>query len=88
LLKERKGSYVLAIASYNTASRNVDKWINRFGDPREMKDFRKVIDWLELIPFSETRNYVQRVLEATQVYRLILNNDSKLKLVNDLMRKI
>lgn len=86
LIKERGGSYILAIASYNTNGKNVDKWIKRFGDPREMQDIRKIIDWLELIPFSETRNYVQRVLEGTQVYRHILNKDTKLKLVQDLLR--
>ena len=62
LLDDHKGSYILSIASYNAGSHNVVKWIDRFGDPRDIKDTRKVIDWIELIPFRETRDYVQRVL--------------------------
>ncbi len=87
LLKERDGSYILTIASYNTSTTNVNKWIKRFGDPRIMKDYREVIDWLELVPFNETRNYIQRLLEVLQVYRLILNNDKKLYLKEDLLGK-
>lgn len=86
LLKERKGSYILAIASYNTASHNVDKWIKLFGDPRTMKNLREIIDWLELIPFYETRNYLQRIFENIQVYRSILDKSNKLRLKEDLMR--
>lgn len=85
LLKKFGGSYVLSIANYNTAPKNVNKWIDLFGDPREIKRLDRVIDWLELIPFAETRNYVQRVLENTQVYRVILNKDSNLKLKRDLL---
>lgn len=84
LIKERNGSLILTFASYNTASSNVNKWIKRFGDPRELVDIYDVIDWIELIPFHETRNYVQRVLENIQVYRAILNKDSILKLRQDL----
>ena len=45
----------------------VRKWVKDWGDPRQPNV--DVIDWIELIPFSETRNYVQRVLEGVQVYR-------------------
>lgn len=85
LLKERKGSYILSIASYNAGGHNVDKWINLFGDPRQMKDLHAVLDWLELIPFHETRNYAQRVLEGIQVYRTILNKKPNLQLKKDLL---
>lgn len=85
LLKERNGSYILALASYNTAGRNVDKWVTKFGDPRQAKDLKQVIDWLELIPFHETRNFVQRVLENIQVYKSILNKNNTLHLKNYLL---
>ncbi len=61
------GSYALAIAAYNAGPGRVRQWMSENGDPRDPKV--DVIDWVELIPFSETRNYVQRVLENTQVYR-------------------
>jgi len=71
VLKEFKGSYVLALASYNAGPHRARKWIKRNGDPRD-KDVDS-IDWVELIPFDETRNYVQRVLENLQIYRLGLS---------------
>jgi soluble lytic murein transglycosylase len=85
LLKKRKGSYVLTIASYNANPVKVDRWMDLFGDPRNMSSIYQVIDWIELIPFAETRNYVQRVLENVQVYRVILNKNNILKLRNDLV---
>ena len=84
LLDDHKGSYILSIASYNAGSHNVVKWIDRFGDPRDIKDTRKVIDWIELIPYRETRDYVQRVLENVQIYRVILNKNSNLYFKRDL----
>lgn len=67
LIDEFGGSYVLAIASYNAGSHNAREWIGDFGDPRSRSV--DIVDWVELIPFSETRNYVQRVMENLQVYR-------------------
>jgi soluble lytic murein transglycosylase len=81
------GSYILAIASYNGGPHNVDKWLAIYGDPREMRHHRSVLDWLELIPFYETRNYVQRVLENLQIYRSILQPGSLLALKRDLTLK-
>ena len=71
LLKEFKGSYILALSAYNAGPSRVRKWIRESGDPREFEV--DVIDWVERIPFKETRNYVQRVLENLQVYRQILS---------------
>ena len=62
------GSYVLAVAAYNAGPARVSEWQHEMGDPRAKQV--DVIDWIESIPFSETRGYVQRVLENLQVYRL------------------
>jgi soluble lytic murein transglycosylase len=60
------GSYPLAVASYNAGSGNVRKWINAYGDPRQPNV--DMVRWIENIPFTETRGYVQRVLENAVVY--------------------
>lgn len=67
LLKDHDGSLVLTIAAYNAGGGNVRRWLEAYGDPR--KGGVDVVDWIERIPFAETRNYVQRVLENLQVYR-------------------
>ncbi|GEO98208.1 lytic transglycosylase domain-containing protein [Methylobacterium haplocladii] len=67
LMEDWRGSYILAFASYNAGGGNVKKWIDAYGDPR--KPGIDPIDWVERIPFTETRNYVQRVMENLQVYR-------------------
>jgi soluble lytic murein transglycosylase len=65
---------VLAIAAYNAGPNRVRQWIRDYGDPRS-KDV-DVIDWIESIPIGETRNYVQRVLENLQLYRLRMGDQS------------
>ena len=82
------GSYILGIAAYNGGPRNAKEWIEDYGDPRKMRDLYDVIDWIEKIPFKETRNYVQRVMENTEFYRYRLNpNDpAPLHIERDLMR--
>ena len=72
LIERFGGSYPLAFVGYNAGPRRSDQWIARFGDPR--KNAIDAIDWVEAIPFSETRNYVQRVMENYQVYRHRLEN--------------
>ncbi len=72
LLRNWDNNFVLALAGYNAGEARVRKWIRDWGDPRQANV--DVIDWIELIPFSETRNYVQRVLEGVQVYRHLLNS--------------
>ncbi|HVF84118.1 MAG TPA: lytic transglycosylase domain-containing protein [Sphingomicrobium sp.] len=66
LLNQWGGNYPLAIASYNAGAGNVRKWINANGDPR--RPGGDIVSWIEDIPFTETRGYVQRVLENTVVY--------------------
>jgi soluble lytic murein transglycosylase len=67
LLARFDGSRLLAIAAYNAGAGRIDEWIERFGDPRGRSV--DVVDWIERIPFGETRNYVQRVIEGYNVYR-------------------
>jgi soluble lytic murein transglycosylase len=67
LLGEHKGSYLLTFAAYNAGGGRVREWINAYGDPRRKEV--DPIDWVERIPITETRNYVQRVMENYVVYR-------------------
>jgi soluble lytic murein transglycosylase len=78
LIQKYNGSYVLAITAYNAGEGNVNKWINERGDPRKLKKVDGVVAWIENIPFSETRSYVQYVLSNLQIYRnLLLSNQKK-----------
>jgi soluble lytic murein transglycosylase len=67
LLKEYRGSYIMTFAAYNAGGGRVKQWVAQHGDPRDPKV--DAVDWVERIPFAETRNYVQRVVENLQVYR-------------------
>jgi soluble lytic murein transglycosylase len=71
------GSYPLAVAAYNAGPGNVRKWLNSNGDPRGGSiDW---IAWLEKIPLTETRNYVQRVLENAVVYEAMYPERARYK---------
>lgn len=72
LIRQFDGSYVLAIAAYNAGQGRARQWQKLYGDIGSTPE--QAVDWIENIPFSETRNYVQRVLENLQVYRAILPN--------------
>jgi soluble lytic murein transglycosylase len=78
-----RGSYVLALVAYNAGPRRAREWIAQYGDPRDPKI--DPVDWIERIPISETRNYVQRVIENMQVYRARLGNN-RLLIEADLRR--
>ncbi|UDF30248.1 UNVERIFIED_ORG: lytic transglycosylase domain-containing protein [Roseateles sp. XES5] len=80
-IDEFGGSYVLTFIAYNAGPRRVPQWIARYGDPRG-KPIDDVVDWIERIPFSETRGYVQRVMENYQVYKTRLGQ--KADIVHDL----
>lgn len=67
------GSEMLAIASYNAGPNATQRWINEFYDPRKEKDIDRVVDWIELITYSETRNYVQRIMENLIVYKYLMS---------------
>lgn len=77
-------SYILGIASYNAGPRNANNWVADFGRPPGNAE--DAIQWIENIPFGETRNYVQRVLENLQVYRQLLKQSDRVKLAEDLRR--
>ena len=78
------GSYILAFVAYNAGPRRAKEWIEQYGDPRNPKV--DPIDWIERIPISETRNYVQRIIENMQVYRARFSNNSRLLIEADLRR--
>ncbi len=79
-----RGSYILAFVAYNAGPRRAKEWIEQYGDPRDPRI--DPIDWIERIPISETRNYVQRVLENMQIYRALVENNPKLLIEADLRR--
>ena len=79
-----RGSYILAFVAYNAGPRRAKEWIEQYGDPRNPKV--DPIDWIERIPISETRNYVQRIIENMQVYRARFGTDPRLLIEADLHR--
>jgi peptidoglycan lytic transglycosylase len=84
LIEDFGGSYALAIASYNAGPGRVRQWVRDYGDPRGGNI--DMVDWIEMIPINETRNYVQRVLENLQIYRGQIGRDSAFSLAADLAR--
>ena len=84
LIDDFGGSYALAIASYNAGPGRVRQWIHDYGDPRGGNI--DMVDWIEMIPINETRNYVQRVLENLQIYRGQVGRNSAFSLASDLAR--
>jgi hypothetical protein len=73
------GSYVLTFAGYNAGPRRAREWVERYGDPRG-RSVEDVVDWIERIPFTETRTYVQRVMENYQVYKMRLTGRANIAL--------
>jgi soluble lytic murein transglycosylase len=84
LIEDYRGSYIMTFAAYNAGRGSVKKWIDRYGDPRNPKV--DAVDWVELIPFSETRNYVQRIMENLQIYRARFGGGTRLQIEADLHR--
>jgi len=81
-LERFDGSYILTFIGYNAGPSRANEWMERYGDPRG-KPIEEVVDWIERIPFTETRNYVQRVMENYQVYKMRLTG--RFDIVEDLV---
>ena len=84
VIERYRGSYIMAFAGYNAGPGRVKEWVERYGDPRDPRV--DPVDWVERIPFSETRNYVQRILENLQVYRVRFGGGAKLLIEADIRR--
>lgn len=78
------GSFILAFAGYNAGRGRVKEWIEQYGDPRDPGV--DPVDWVERIPFAETRNYVERIIENIQVYRARFGHGSRLMIEADIRR--
>jgi len=81
LLSEYKGNHIMTFAGYNAGRGRVRDWIKAYGDPRDPKV--DPVDWVERIPLSETRNYVQRVIENLRVYRVRFENSTSVAAKTD-----
>ena len=87
LLEAFGGSYVLTIAAYNAGRSRIQGWITLRGDPRDPKI--DAVDWIETIPFDETRNYVMRVFENELAYKVRLEESLQAQELNqDLRRRL
>lgn len=85
LIKKYNGSYILPLVAYNAGPGRVRDWIVSFGDPRNPKV--DTINWIESIPFSETRRYVQRIMSSVQIFRARLKGTKgQVRLVQDINR--
>jgi soluble lytic murein transglycosylase len=86
-MDEFKGSYVKSLAGFNAGPGRVRQWIKRLGDPSDPRV--DPIDWIERLPFEETRKYVKKVLANVQVYRARLGNPERaLQIDTDLLRGV
>jgi len=85
LLETYDNHQALALAAYNAGPSNVNKWIKAYGDPRTKEI--DTITWMESIPFKETRNYVQRILENHYIYQWLSKESSENKVTNKTQKK-
>lgn len=84
LLGYYDGSYLLTFAAYNAGRGRIRQWMRVYGDPRDPKV--DPVDWVERLPYSETRNYVMRIMENLQVYRALFGGGSRLMIEADIRR--
>lgn len=75
MLYRQNQSYILTIASYNAGPGNAKKWVSKYGDPRKM-GLESILDWIESVPFYETRNYIKKVIENVVIYENFLDSKS------------
>jgi soluble lytic murein transglycosylase len=84
LVEDFNGSYILTLVGYNAGPRRSSEWVAEYGDPRGGQV--DPIDWVECIPFEETRGYVQKVMQNMHVYRSRLAPDTVQPMTADLKR--
>lgn len=84
LLQDYRGSYILTFIGYNAGPGRGRQWIAAYGDPRDPNV--DVVDWVERIPISETRFYIQRVMENMQVYKNLFGTERGLMIEADITR--
>lgn len=84
LVENFNGSYVLTLVAYNAGPRRSREWVDEYGDPRGGQV--DPVDWVECIPFEETRGYVQKVMQNVHVYRSRLAPDTVRPMTADLKR--
>jgi len=84
LLDSFNGSYILTFVGYNAGPGRARQWIASYGDPRDPRV--DPVDWVERVPFSETRYYIQRVMENLQVYRVLFGDQRGFQIEADLAR--
>lgn len=82
LVNAYDGNHVLAFVGYNAGRGRVKEWIAHYGDPRDPNV--NAVDWVERIPFTETRTYVQRVMENLQIYRSRFNASARFTIEADM----
>ncbi len=75
-LYQKYNSMILAVAAYNAGPGNVAKWIDSLGDPRELGDVESKLNWIESVPFAETRNYIKKVIENMVIYNAMLSKNA------------
>ncbi len=86
LLAEEKGCPILVFAAYNAGGHRVNQWIAAYGDPRSPSI--DPIDWVERIPFTETRNYVQRVMENLTIYEASFGEATRAEMLREVHAKL
>jgi soluble lytic murein transglycosylase len=86
LFDEEKGCPILVFAAYNAGGGRVKQWINAYGDPRSPNV--DPVDWVERIPFAETRNYVQRVMENLTVYETRFGETPRGQMLREINAKL
>jgi soluble lytic murein transglycosylase len=84
LVDNFNGSYILTLVAYNAGPRRSREWVDEFGDPRSGQV--DAVDWIECIPFDETRQYVQKVMQNVHVYRSRLAPNTVRPMTADLQR--
>lgn len=79
LMELWNNNYIMAIASYNAGENAVARWTSEYGDLRDFKKLHEILDWLELMPYGETRLYVKKVLENIVNYNAAITKKNYTK---------